>query len=149
MEITVHTRHLDIPAGLRETAVEKAQHLERFLEGTQRADIVFSRDHAARDDGHVTCEISVVARGRVVRVRSSGHLANTALEAAIAKETGIVEIGKDITPDLNVVYGREVKGTEGNEVQLEYRVTRGLSLRTQVGAEQSGADIFWRHDFGK
>ena len=50
------------PGRLRETAVEKAQHLERFLEGTQRADIVFSRDHAARDDGYVTCEISVVAR---------------------------------------------------------------------------------------
>jgi ribosomal subunit interface protein len=87
MEITVHTRHLDIPVGLRETAVEKAQHLERFLEGTQRAEIVFSRDHAARDDGHVTCEISVVARGRVVRVRAGGHLASTALEAAISKET--------------------------------------------------------------
>ena len=87
MEITVHTRHLDIPVGLRETAVEKAQHLERFLEGTQRAEIVFSRDHAARDDGHVTCEISVVARGRVVRVRSSGHLAANALEAALDKET--------------------------------------------------------------
>jgi ribosomal subunit interface protein len=87
MEVTVHTRHLDIPNGLREAAVEKARHLERFLEGTQRAEIVFSRDHAARDDGHVTCEISVVARGRVIRVRSSGHVANTALEAAISKET--------------------------------------------------------------
>jgi ribosomal subunit interface protein len=86
MEITVHTRHLDIPAGLREAAVEKGQHLERFLEGTQRVEIVFSQDHAARDNGHVTCEISVVARGRVVRVRASGHLANSALEAAIAKE---------------------------------------------------------------
>ena len=61
MEITVHTRHLDIPAGLREAAVEKGQHLERFLEGTQRVEIVFSQDHAARDNGHVTCEISVVA----------------------------------------------------------------------------------------
>jgi len=50
MEITVLTRHMDIPEGLRESAIEKAQHLERFLEGTQRADIVFSRDHAARDD---------------------------------------------------------------------------------------------------
>ena len=87
MEITVHTRHLDIPVGLREAALEKAQHLERFLEGAQRAEIVFSRDHAARDDGYVTCEISVVARRRVVRVRSSGHLASAALEAAISKET--------------------------------------------------------------
>ncbi len=87
MEITVHTHHLDVPVGVREAAVEKAQHLERFLEGTQRAEIVFSQDHAARDDGYVTCEISVVARGRVVRVRSHGHAANAALEAAIAKET--------------------------------------------------------------
>ncbi len=70
-------------------------------------------------------------------------------QTAIGRETGIVEIGKDITPDLHVVYGREVKGNEGNEVQLEYRINRGFSLRTQVGAEQSGADIFWSHDFGK
>jgi len=70
-------------------------------------------------------------------------------QAAIGKETGIVEIGKDITPDLHVIYGRDVKGTEGNEVQVEYRVDRGVSFRTQVGAEQTGVDIFWRHDFGK
>jgi len=70
-------------------------------------------------------------------------------QANIGKETGIVEIGKDITPDLHVVYGREVRGTEGNEVQVEYRVNRGVSISTQVGAEQSGVDIFWRHDFGK
>jgi len=69
--------------------------------------------------------------------------------ALAGKETGILEIGKDITPDLRVIYGREVKGTEGNEVQVEYRVNKGVSLRTQVGAEQSGVDIFWRRDFGK
>ena len=91
MEITVHTRHLDIPAGLREAALEKAQHLGRFLDGSQRAEIVFSHDHAARDDGYVTCEISVVARGRVVRVRSRGHLASTALETAISKETAAAD----------------------------------------------------------
>ncbi|MGA2224236.1 MAG: translocation/assembly module TamB domain-containing protein [Syntrophobacteraceae bacterium] len=70
-------------------------------------------------------------------------------QAATGKETDIVEIGKDITPDLHVTYGKEIKGEEGNEVQVEYRANRGLSLRTQVGAEQTGVDIFWRHDFGK
>jgi autotransporter translocation and assembly factor TamB len=70
-------------------------------------------------------------------------------QADIGKETGIVEIGKDITPDLRLIYGREVKGTEANEIQLEYRVNKALSLRTQVGAEQTGVDIFWRRDFGK
>jgi hypothetical protein len=70
-------------------------------------------------------------------------------QAASGKETGIVEIGKDITQDLQVLYGREVNGEEGNEVQVEYRATKSISLRTQVGAEQSGLDVFWRHDFGK
>jgi len=70
-------------------------------------------------------------------------------QAATGKETGIVEIGKDITQDLQVLYGREINGDEGNEVQVEYRATKSLSLKTQVGAEQSGIDVFWRHDFGK
>jgi TRAP-type C4-dicarboxylate transport system permease small subunit len=48
--------------------------------------VIFSRDHAARDDGYVTCEILVVARGRSVRVRAGGHLAKDALEAAMSKE---------------------------------------------------------------
>ena len=43
MEIAVHTRHLDIADQLREAAVEKARHLERFLEGSQRAEILFSQ----------------------------------------------------------------------------------------------------------
>jgi ribosomal subunit interface protein len=86
MDIAVRGRHLDIPAELREAALEKAAHLERFLEGTQRAEILFSRDHAARDDGYVSCEVVVVARGRFVRARASGHLATVALEAAINKE---------------------------------------------------------------
>jgi ribosome-associated translation inhibitor RaiA len=77
---------LEIPDQLREAAVAKAKHLERFLEGSQLAQVIFSRDHAARDDGHVTCEVLVVARGRSVRVRAKAHLAKDALEAAMSKE---------------------------------------------------------------
>jgi ribosomal subunit interface protein len=86
MEITVQTRRLDIPDQLRQVAIEKAKHLARFLDGTQTAEVVFSRDHAARDDEYVTCEILVVARGRSVRVRANGHLPKDALEAAMSKE---------------------------------------------------------------
>jgi ribosomal subunit interface protein len=86
MEITVQTRHLDIGDQLRDSAVEKARHLERFLEGSQRAEILFSKDHAARDDGYVSCEVLVIARGRSVRARAKGHLAKDALEAAMSKE---------------------------------------------------------------
>lgn len=67
-----------------------------------------------------------------------------------AKESGIIEIGKHITPDLYVTYGRSIKGEQANEMQVEYRLNRNLSVQTQVGgAEQSGIDVFWRHDFGK
>ncbi len=86
MEIAVRSRHLDISAELRDVAAEKASHLVRFLDGTQRAEVVFSRDHAARDDGYVCCEVVVVSRGRLVRARASGHEASVALEAAINKE---------------------------------------------------------------
>jgi autotransporter translocation and assembly factor TamB len=66
------------------------------------------------------------------------------------KDTGIVEVGKYITPDLFVKYGRGVTGEQGNEVQVEYKVNQYISIQTQVGgADQSGVDIFWRHDFGK
>ncbi len=70
-------------------------------------------------------------------------------QAALGKETGLVEVGKDITPDLHVTYGKEVNGEQGNEVQVEYRASKAFSLKTQVGAEQTGVDIFWRHDFGR
>ncbi|MFZ2448303.1 MAG: translocation/assembly module TamB [Syntrophobacteraceae bacterium] len=67
-----------------------------------------------------------------------------------AKETGIVEIGKNITPELHVTYGRGVTGEQANEVQIEYRLNRRFSIQTQVGgADQTGIDVFWRHDFGK
>jgi translocation and assembly module TamB len=72
-------------------------------------------------------------------------------QASIGKETGIVEVGKDVTPNLHVVYGREVEGVQGNgnEVQVEYRVNKSLSVSSQVGGEQTGGDVFWRYDFGK
>jgi ribosomal subunit interface protein len=86
METSVHTRHLDVPEEFREVVADKTKHLERFLEGTQRAEVVFSRDHAARDDGYVTCEVLVVARGRSIRAKAKAHQTKDALEAAIAKE---------------------------------------------------------------
>ena len=73
MEITVQTRHLDIPDQVREAAIDKAQRLERFLDGAQQAQVVFSRDHAARDDGYVTCEVFVTGRGRSIRARARAH----------------------------------------------------------------------------
>ncbi len=66
------------------------------------------------------------------------------------KEGAVVEIGKYVTPDLYVTYGKGIRGETENQVQVEYRLNRHLSVQTQVGgAEQSGVDVFWRYDFGK
>lgn len=65
------------------------------------------------------------------------------------KEGAVVEIGKYVTPDLYVTYGKGVRGETENQVQVEYRLNRRLSIQTQVGgADGSGVDVFWRHDFG-
>jgi autotransporter translocation and assembly factor TamB len=62
----------------------------------------------------------------------------------------VIEIGKYVTPDLYVTYEKGVNGEKENQVQLEYRLNRHLSVQTQVGgADRSGVDVFWRYDFGK
>ncbi len=65
-------------------------------------------------------------------------------------EVGVVSIGKYVTPDLYVNFEKNVTGEEGNQVNVEYRLNRHLSLQTQFGGtQQSGIDVFWRYDFGK
>jgi hypothetical protein len=86
----------------------------------------------------------------VTNSKNNTGFTNNPATGANAKDTGIVEVGKYITPDLYVKYGRSVTGEQGNEVEVEYRLNRHVSIQTQVGgADQSGVDIFWRHDFGK
>jgi ribosomal subunit interface protein len=85
MEISVHARHLEVPVEIRELAAEKVENLGRFLEGTDQAEVLFFADHAGRDDGHVCCEVMIVARGRFVRARAHGDQPTVALDAAIDK----------------------------------------------------------------
>ncbi|MCE5336489.1 MAG: translocation/assembly module TamB domain-containing protein [Desulfobacteraceae bacterium] len=92
----------------------------------------------------------------VIKYRSTtgrtdyGFSSNPNIGSTSTERTGVVEIGKYITPNLFVTYGRGITGEETNEVQVEYRVNRYLSVQTQVGGgDQSGVDVFWRRDFGK
>jgi autotransporter translocation and assembly factor TamB len=63
---------------------------------------------------------------------------------------GVVAIGKHLTPDLYVNFEKGVTGEEGNQVNVEYRLNRHLSIQTEFGGtQQSGIDVFWRYDFGK
>ena len=65
-------------------------------------------------------------------------------------DTNVVAIGKHITPDLYVNFEKGVTGEEGDQVAVEYRINRHLSVQTEFGGtQQSGIDVFLRYDFGK
>jgi autotransporter translocation and assembly factor TamB len=78
------------------------------------------------------------------------NLSKTVGSSGNKTEVGVVAIGKYVTPDLYVNFERSVTGEEGNQVDVEYKLNRHLSIQTQFGGtQQSGIDVFWRYDFGK
>ncbi len=72
-----------------------------------------------------------------------GDAASTAATAGIGET--MVTVGKYLTPDLYLSYGRSLF-SERNQVVLRYRLTKRLEIETQAGAEL-GADITYRIDF--
>ena len=78
-------------------------------------------------------------RSDVVRLRASDDGAS-----------GVVEVGKYLTPDLYVTYEKELEKDMNDQVRLEYRLSRSVSVQSQFGGEkQSGVDVFWQYDFGE
>jgi len=78
------------------------------------------------------------------------NLSKTVGSSGNKTEVGVVAIGKYVTPDLYLTFGRSVTGEEGSQVDAEYRLNRHISIQTQFGGTlQSGIDVFWRYDFGK
>ncbi|MBT1076964.1 translocation/assembly module TamB domain-containing protein [Geobacter grbiciae] len=68
----------------------------------------------------------------------------TAASTAGIGET-MVTVGKYLTPDLYLSYGRSLF-SERNQVVLRYRLMKQLEIETQAGTEL-GADITYRIDF--
>jgi autotransporter translocation and assembly factor TamB len=75
---------------------------------------------------------------------------------------GVVEIGKYLTPELYVTYEKGLSSAQGDQVHMEYRINRHLSVQSQFGLNQprsvqtqlpernqSGVDVLWRYDFGE
>ncbi len=62
-----------------------------------------------------------------------------------------VGVGKPLTRDLRLSFERVTdpltRSAAENQVRLEYRVSRRLSVESQVGRRSSGVDVFWNFDF--
>ena len=68
---------------------------------------------------------------------------NTGAEGSL--ETSVVTVGKYLTPELFLSYGRSL-AAGSNQVQLRYSPTRRVDVESQLG-EVSGADIYYRFEF--
>jgi len=77
---------------------------------------------------------------RKIAVAPNGMAAST----AGVSET-MITVGKYLTPDLYLSYGRSLF-SERNQVVLRYRLSKRLEIETQAGTEL-GADITYRIDF--
>jgi hypothetical protein len=71
------------------------------------------------------------------------------LRGAGSVPTARVTVGKRITPDLNVLYSQDVRGTEERILAVEYNLTDRFSLlltRTDPGTAKTGVERGWAFD---
>ena len=85
----------------------------------------------------------------------SGSSASTASRstprssAARADATARLTVGKRLTPDLNVLYSQDLRGTEERILALEYTLSDRFSLlltRTDPGTAKTGVEKGWAFD---
>jgi hypothetical protein len=71
------------------------------------------------------------------------------LRGAGTTPTARVTVGKRLTPDLNVLYSQDLRGTEERILALEYTLTDRFSLlltRTDPGTAKTGVERGWAFD---
>ncbi len=79
------SRNVEISPSLRGTATEKVGRLGRFVDGMERADVLFSEERNPRIELREVCEVTMYGHGRLVRARvdAADHFA--AIDGAVAK----------------------------------------------------------------
>ena len=61
-----------------------------------------------------------------------------------------VGVGKEIVKDVKVFVGRnlnEERGVHEHQVGIQYKVNKNLSIESQIGQRNSGADVLFNYDF--
>lgn len=85
MEIAVHGRHVELPSSVRDHAVAKVDHLEKYLHGLDRAEVLFSDGKKGHLADPVSCEVTLEGHGVVVRAVGTAAAPDAALEVALDK----------------------------------------------------------------
>jgi autotransporter translocation and assembly factor TamB len=69
------------------------------------------------------------------------------IEAGGGMEADSLVMGKQVTPELFVIYKRGMGPGGKNELELEYQLWRSFTLESRIAEENTGVDIFWRYDY--
>ena len=85
MDITVSSRNVEVAPALKAITVEKIGKLDRYLEGMERADVLFSEERNPRIEQREVCEVVMHGHGHVVRARVAAADQFAAVDAAVAK----------------------------------------------------------------
>jgi len=91
LEITIGRRNVEVSRSLRAAAEEKVGRLARYLDGMERADVMFTEERNPRISEKEVCEVTLYGHGHVVRARAAApeHLA--AVDLVVGKLTHRLE----------------------------------------------------------
>jgi len=85
MDITIHTRNVDLNEPLRRAVAAKVDRLGRFLEGMDRAEVRFTEERNPRIADRAVCEVTMHGHGHVVRARAQASEPPVAVDRVVDK----------------------------------------------------------------
>lgn len=85
MEVTVRDRHSDVPEGLRRFAIQKVEHLGKYLSTITAIDVELTRDGKPKSDSEYLADLTVATSGPVFRARGSAGDPHAAIDEAVQR----------------------------------------------------------------
>jgi autotransporter translocation and assembly factor TamB len=77
-------------------------------------------------------------------------LSGLKLKSGLVSGRPMVGVEKEVTKNVSIFAGRnfnEERGVYERQVGIEYKFNKNLSIESQVGTRNSGADVFYNYDF--
>jgi putative sigma-54 modulation protein len=85
VEISVSSRHVEVPPAVKAAAVDKIGRLDRYVDGMDRAEAHFSEERNRRIEQREVLEVTMYGHGHQVRAKVAAADQFAAVDAAVAK----------------------------------------------------------------
>jgi putative sigma-54 modulation protein len=85
LDIAIRSRNVEVTDALRNTVEEKVTRLTRFLDGMERADVVFTEERNPRISEKEVCEVTMHGHGHIVRAKAAATDVFAAVDRVVDK----------------------------------------------------------------